>query len=186
MSVSSYEALTDAAKDAGADDIRKGTDQAAGGDATALPAQTREQRPELIVEALARECNRKTARDGFDALNGIDRIILTVASVDHELSNGGFEQWFTNAEDWILACAVDALQRIGCERSAEITQQAIDALGLDVPLTSRGIASALSRENADRDTTLSVCNDVFYAAAEPLAAKLLAFIEDASASATHP
>ena len=68
----------------------------------------------------------KYDRVGLDGLSQEEKIVLAVMTLDFEVYNGGYHQFFTNSSREFSPIIVDALQRVGCTKAAGLTQQAID------------------------------------------------------------
>jgi hypothetical protein len=93
--------------------------------------------------------------------------VLAVEALEREVNNGGYDQFFRNPSRQFAPTVVGALQRIGCNRTASITQRAIKALGLeDLTLDAIETVAKLNR-----------CDDAYYKDAEPIADRLFAFIK---------
>jgi hypothetical protein len=70
---------------------------------------------------------------------------------------------------------VQALARIGCPKTAEITQRAIDALHLP-SLTNEAIEAAMDGDTFSEED-LNQCDDAYYRSGEDIAGQLFAFIK---------
>ena len=70
---------------------------------------------------------------------------------------------------------VEAFVRIGCPRTAEITQSALDALHLS-SLTGEAIEAAIEGDEVNEDE-LNECDDSYYKSGEDIAGQLFAFIK---------
>jgi len=92
------------------------------------------------------------------------------------VNNGEYDQFFVNSSREFAPIVVDALQRIGCMKTATITQKAIKALGIE-DLTSETIVAAIVRDDEQRLAKLNRCDDSYYESAEPIAERLFAFIK---------
>lgn len=129
-------------------------------------------RVDSLVAAFEQAILQKAER-GID-LTPEERVVVDVEALEREVNNGGYDQFFVNSP----ACAsgiVAALQRIGCVKTASITQTAIDELGA-LDLTTKGVEAAIS-VRATRDKKFRSCDDTYYENAEPIADKLFAFIK---------
>lgn len=93
------------------------------------------------------------------ALTPEEQIILAVEALEREVNNGGYDQFFSNAPDF-APLIVDALRRIGCEKTAGVTQQAAAAL-----------------EKPERAEVFSKCDDSYLSDPEPIAERLFDFIK---------
>ncbi|MCC7293171.1 MAG: DUF4375 domain-containing protein [Phycisphaerales bacterium] len=61
---------------------------------------------------------------GFEALSGPEQVFRMVWRIEAEVNNGGFDQWFFNAEHQDVAGAVEALLTIGAPKMADIVRRA--------------------------------------------------------------
>ena len=132
-----------------------------------------EYRVDSIVAAFEQALDQKAARERVGSLSEEEHIVLAIEALEREVNNGGYQQFFQNESREYAPMIVQALARIGCPRTAAITQQAIDALHLP-NLTAGAIESALGEE--DSEAGLDDCDDLYYNTGENIAAQLLAFI----------
>src|SRR5215472_14129753 len=95
-----------------------------------LVALEGEYRIDSLVTAFHEALDQKAARDGEESLSGEERVVLAIEALEREVNNGGFRQFFENSSQEYAPMIVQALERIGCARTAAITQEAIDALHL--------------------------------------------------------
>ena len=110
------------------------------------------------------------------SLTDEERVVLAVEALEREVNNGGYDQFFVNSSREFAPTVVAALQRIGCKKTAAITQRAITALGIS-DLTSEAIDAAMVGDDEQRVAKLNRCNDSYYKCAEPVAERLFAFIK---------
>jgi hypothetical protein len=83
-----------------------------------------EYRTNSLVLVFEQAMNQKAARVGIGKLTVEERVILAVEALEREVSNGGYDQFFLNTPEY-APVIVDALRRIGCPKTAEITQRAL-------------------------------------------------------------
>jgi hypothetical protein len=134
------------------------------------------QRIDSLVLAFEEAINQKVNRSGSTALTEQERIVLAVEALEREVNNGGYEQFFMNSSREFAPVIVDSLRRIGCKKTAEITQRAIKAL--NVPeLTAQTIEATMVADDKLRLGRLRKCDDAYYKTAEPIAERLFAFIK---------
>jgi hypothetical protein len=81
-------------------------------------------RIESLVLAFECALGKKAARLGRESLSDEESIILAVEALEREVNNGGYDQYFFNTPEY-APMIVRALQRIGCPKTAEITQNAL-------------------------------------------------------------
>ena len=137
-----------------------------------------EYRIDSLVVAFDQALDQKAARDGDDSLSGEERVIVAIQALESEVNNGGYRQFFQNSSREFTPIIVQALERIRCARTAEITQRAIDALHLPM-LTVDAIEAAL--ESDDSDEELNRCDEAYFKAGqegEDIEGNLFAFIKN--------
>jgi hypothetical protein len=81
-----------------------------------------------LVVAFEQAFDQRAARVGENALTEEERIILAIEALEREVNNGGYSQFFLNSSREYAPVMVRALERIGCLKTAKITQKALDAL----------------------------------------------------------
>jgi len=133
-------------------------------------------RTDSLVLAFEQAIRQKAEREGVQSLTDEERIVLAVEALEREVNNGGYDQFFANSSREFTPTVVAALQRIGCKKTATITQKAIKALGTS-DLTAEAIDAAMAGDDEQRLTKLNRCDDSYYKGAEPIAERLFAFIK---------
>jgi uncharacterized protein DUF4375 len=133
-------------------------------------------RIDSLVLAFEQAISQKAAREGARSLTGEERIVLAVEALEREVNNGGYDQFFANSSREFAAMIVDSLRRIGCKKTASITQKAIKALGVS-HLTAEAIETAMAAENEQRLERLSRCDEAYYQNTEPIAERLFTFVK---------
>ena len=134
-----------------------------------------EYRIDSLVVVFHQAVDLEAAREGDDALNPEERIIVAIEALEAEVNNGGYAQFFLNSSREYVPTIVQALVRIGCPITAEITQQAIDALHLP-RLSGEAIEAAMADDTINEDD-LNECDDSYYKSGEDIAGQLFAFIK---------
>ena len=133
-------------------------------------------RTDSLVLAFEQAINQKAEREGLQSLATEERIVLAVEALEREVNNGGYEQFFVNSSREFAPKIVGALQRIGCKKTANITQKAIEALGIS-DLSSDAIGVIISTADDKRRAKLNRCDDSYFKGTEPIAERLFAFIK---------
>jgi len=131
-------------------------------------------RVDSLVLAFEEALGQKVARSGEGSLSSEERIVLAIEALEREVNNGGFGQFFENSSREFAPIIVQALERIGCPRTAEIAQEAIDALHLP-KLTVDAIEASIN--NTESDDDLNRCDESYMQAGEDIAGRLFAFIK---------
>ena len=134
-----------------------------------------EYRTDSLILAFEEAINLKAQREGIQSLSDVEQAVLAVEALEREVNDGGYEQFFFNSSREFAPTVVGALQRIGCTKTATITQQAIKALDIS-DLTSKAIEAAISRDDESRVAKLTQCDDSYYESAEPITDRLFVFI----------
>ncbi len=134
-------------------------------------------RTDSIVLAFEQALSQKAERVGPEGLTEEERVVLAIEALEREVNNGGYWQFFVNSSNEYASILVDALNRIGSAAAAGLTQQAIDVLGIDGPLTVEAIERAMEDESDERDDRLGECDGCYYRVVGDLAGPLLEFIK---------
>jgi hypothetical protein len=129
-----------------------------------------------IVRAFEEGLRQKISRTGERALTKEERIVLAVRALDREVNNGGYDQFFRNSSKRFAPEIVQSLARIGCRRTAKISQRAIVALGV-ARLTVARIDGAMRKTNEERTRELERCDELFYGTPQGIPRRLFAFIK---------
>jgi hypothetical protein len=128
-------------------------------------------RIDSIVVAIEAVLMSKT--EGTEA----EHVVLAVEAMEREVNNGGFDQFFLNSSNEYARMIVPALRRIGAERTAEIADQAIRALGAEDDWPPEQYETAVADADASTITKLSECDKAYYESGEAIADMLFAFIK---------
>jgi Domain of unknown function (DUF4375) len=138
-------------------------------------------RTDSLVLAFEEAITQKVERDGLQSMTLEERTVLTIEALEREVNNGGYDQFFRNSSVEFSPLIVESLKKIGCKKTANITQRAIKALDL-ADLTAHAIKVKMTVEDEDRAEKLRRCDNAYYAAAEPIAKRLFAFIKATKAN----
>jgi hypothetical protein len=134
-------------------------------------------RIDSLVLAVDQAVQQKRDEVGLTGLTDEERVVLAIEALEREVNNGGSEQFFLNSSREFAPIVVGALARIGCRRTATITQNALNALGC-AALTSETIEKAIVEEDDDRDQTLFVCDNQYFPRDDNIEGHLWGFIKD--------
>jgi len=135
-----------------------------------------EYRTDSLVLAFEQAIGQKAARQGDENITTEERVVLVVEALEREVNNGGYSQFFQNSSPEFVSMVVDSLLRIGCPKTAQITQKAVDILGLP-NLSTASIETAMATDNDERDDQLNQCDDAYHTTAEDIAGRLFSFIK---------
>ncbi len=119
---------------------------------------------------------QKAERVGDENLSDEERIVLAVENLEREVNNGGYSQFFVNSSVRYAPVIVDALVRIGCPVTAKITEEAIQALGLD-SLSPEAAEQAANAADDSLNEALDGCDQRYYRAGENIGGQLIEFVK---------
>lgn len=135
-------------------------------------------RIDSLVLAFEEILGRKAFNSGMAQLSETEQTILAVEELEREVNNGGYHQFFINSSKEYAPIIVDTLNKILCPKTAEITQNAIDSLGITGALTVSAIDEAMNKDSNDElIEILSKFDDLYFASGEPIADQLFNYIK---------
>ena len=142
-----------------------------------LIAAASDHRVDSIVLAFEQAVQQTTDRDHLGSLTDAEVTILAVESLEREVNNGGYHQFFLNAPEY-ARFIVDSLRRIDCPRTAVISSQAISLIGLHPPFTTEHVEAALVNDPDGKLIELlsAECDGAYFDSGEPIADQLFAYI----------
>ena len=118
-----------------------------------------------FVIAMEEHLNKKTQYgDDMSVLSDAERIFYITQTLEMEVNNGGFSQFFYNSSGDFSNELVGAFTAIGANTTASICQKAIDAFGRDIPVDRDERQEMLDELESDElDEILEECDDAFFA-----------------------
>jgi Domain of unknown function (DUF4375) len=141
-----------------------------------LIALERTHRIASLVLAFEQAMDQKAAREGDHKLNDEERTILAIEALEREVNNGGYGQFFVNSSREYSPIIVDSLRRIGCPKTAEITQKAVDIVK-QIPVTDEETENGTWMDNDERSDVLCECDNLYFERPENIEESLFAFIK---------
>lgn len=101
--------------------------------------------------------------EDMSALSAPERTFFITQSLEMEVNNGGFSQFFYNTGGNFSGEVVAAFNAIGAEKTAAICQQAIFAFGQELPADREARLALLDAcESDELDEALEECDNAFY------------------------
>lgn len=142
-----------------------------------LLALSGEYRIDSIVLAFEDALGRRAHTLGLGALNEVEIAVLAIEALEREVNNGGHHQFFLNTPEY-AEHVVPALRRIGCERTADIAQRAIDLLELPGPVNTPRVSDALVNDPRGRlvEILIEECDAPYFDEPEAIADRLFAYL----------
>ncbi|MBQ8556464.1 MAG: DMP19 family protein [Clostridia bacterium] len=101
--------------------------------------------------------------DAMEALSAPERVFYITQSLEMEVNNGGFSQFFYNASGDFCGELISALTEIGALKTAEISRRALAAFGKELPTDRDERCEMLDELESDEiDAILEECDNAFY------------------------
>jgi hypothetical protein len=117
-----------------------------------------------FVVAMVEHLENKTQYgEDMSVLSEAERIFYITQSLEMEVNNGGFSQFFYNTSGNFSNELVNAFTAIGANATAVICQKAVAAFGRDIPVDKDEREEMLDElESEEIDEILEECDDAFY------------------------
>ena len=129
-----------------------------------------------IILAFEEAIDKKDRTD----LSRVELIVLAVESLEREVNNGGYHQFFINTSREFAGLIVEALREIGCSNCAAITEDALAVLKVENVSDIRAVEQAAHELTAEEVEKLDACDERYYRNKEAIADSLFSFIEQNS------
>jgi len=123
-----------------------------------------------FVMAMAEHLDEKTQYgEDLSALSEAERVFYITQTLEMEVNNGGFSEFFYNSGGDVSHELVGAFTAIGADATAAICRKAIEAFGTDVPADRDERIEILDGPDGDRICeALEECDEAFFAYEEDL------------------
>ena len=121
--------------------------------------------PNDFVIAMKEHLDEKSQYgENMSVLSDAERIFYITQTLEMEVNNGGFSQFFYNSSGDFSNELVGAFTAIGANTTAGICQKAMDAFGRDIPVDRNERQEMLDELESDElDALLGECDDAFFA-----------------------
>ena len=116
---------------------------------------------DIVMNVYDYICQKCEYGDAIEKLNKYERVIFITQTLEQEVNNGGFSQFFYNSSGDFSNELLDVFTQIGATKTAKICKKAISVFNGKVPL-DRGEREELL-DNMKIETILDKCDDAFYA-----------------------
>lgn len=110
-----------------------------------------------MCETVSKKCQYG---DHIDRLNEHERVFFITQTVEQEVNNGGFSQFFFNSSGDFSNEMVEAFTKIGALKTAEICRKALTVFDGPVPVGREEREALL--EHLDCDDVFGECDDAFF------------------------
>lgn len=117
-----------------------------------------------FVVALLEHLDKKTQYgEDMSVLSAEERIFYITQTLEMEVNNGGFSQFFYNSSGNFSNEVVSAFHAIGANTTAAICKKALSALGCEIPVDRDEREKMLDElENDEIDGIFEECDNAFY------------------------
>ena len=112
--------------------------------------------------------------DAMEKLNEHERLFYITQTLEQEVNNGGFSQYFYNSSGNFANEVVDAFTRIGAHKTAEICKKAVAVFNGQVPVDRDERENLL--ESLDCEDIFDECDNAFYDYEDDLEALNYAYV----------
>ena len=108
------------------------------------------------------------------------RMLYTTSTLEAEVNNGGFDQYFGNTQGQFSQMALEGLQLLGAGRHADLLRRAIDIHKQEATLVSQAPKSDDTQApgHAEENSALKRLDDEFFKLTENLSALRVKFIRN--------
>jgi hypothetical protein len=142
-----------------------------------------------FIQSLEMALQQKSEKAGDDDLSEEEIIVLAIEALEREVNSGGYSQFFVNSSREFTPIIVHALLRIDCPKTAEITKNAIKAVGFEglAPIALAAALESFSEEFESRNSQnqaidaiekkLDECDQQYYRSGEDIGSKLIEFVK---------
>lgn len=134
-------------------------------------ALDRKFRVDLLVLAFEQAIQGKSP----DSISTEESYVLAVEGLEREVNNGGYSQFFVNLSGEFAPIIETALRAIECPKTADITADAVAALGVET-VTAEAVAAAAVNDDESIQHALAACDVRYFANDEPIADRLFRWI----------
>ena len=100
--------------------------------------------------------------ENLSVLSVPERIFYTTQTLEEEVNNGGFDQFFFNSSGNLANEVVHAFTEIGAVKTADICRKAFSVYGEEVPADRDERQDILELLNEEQEEILERCADVFF------------------------
>lgn len=120
-----------------------------------------EDETDLVIELGQYVADKCRGGDEMSVLSAPERVLYITQSLEMEVNNGGFSQFFFNHSGDLANEVVDAFTEIGAIKTAEICKKAVSVYGENVP-ADRDEREELLIDNEEVEAILDECDDAFF------------------------
>ena len=117
---------------------------------------------DFVIGMYSYFCRKSDCGVRTEVFSGAERVFFACLEIFHEVNNGGFEQFFYNANSDFIKEYEAAFHEIGADEAAVICKKAIDCFGKPIPAKKHERQVFLDRYTTDAISDfLQVCDREF-------------------------
>lgn len=128
----------------------------------------------MVIDAFSAIDEKCEYGEAMEKLNEHERLFYVTQTLEQEVNNGGFSQYFYNLSGNFANEMVDAFTQIGAHKTAEICKKAVAVFNGQVPEDREERQNLL--ESSDCEEILEECDNAFYDYEDDLEALNYAYI----------
>ena len=118
---------------------------------------------DFVIAMIEHLANKTNYGEDMSVLSEAERIFYITQTLEMEVNNGGFSQFFYNSSGNFSNELVKAFTAIGANATAAICQKAVAAFGRDIPVDRDERQEMLDElESEEINEILEECDDAFY------------------------
>jgi len=122
--------------------------------------------------------------DGFDRLSDAEKNFVAIWTLEADVNNGGFDQYFFNSSGDYAFHAPKALKAIKAEAAAAIVDSANAIFGVAGPPRNRDERQKALERLSERERTLGLLDQRFFEYPDDLQGLLEAYVESQGSQLT--
>lgn len=130
-----------------------------------------------ILVMLSESESTAFGKQDFEEQSVPQKVFSSIWSLESEVNNGGFSQYFQNSSNETAGFVVDALRSIDAHQTAEICKRALMiAFPMGLPSSPEAISAAAANFAPDVEDALNSLDQDFYAYPNDLTELLYAYV----------
>jgi hypothetical protein len=131
---------------------------------------------QILIE-LSESKHTKFGKEDFDTQSVPQKVFSSIWSLESEVYNGGFSQYFQNFSSETAGFVVEALEKVGASKTADVCRRAIaTAFPGGLPLDLDALRSAASNFSPVIQHGIDLLDNEFYKQPDDLTRLLFAFV----------
>jgi len=143
-----------------------------------LLAYEGKKRTDWIVGEFAKDLEERMLIIGKDKMTEEELVVLAVEALEDKVNNDGYHGYFTHSTKEFVPIIIDSLKRIKANEVAELTEQAIQRLGIKGTITEEKVEKVIEERYKELIDELGEYDTKYFQMKVDLADKVLVYIKD--------